>query len=249
MFAEWAEEDIKGPPHKQIMHELTDYQERADISMMTRFNNYYEFNEYTITTKEKKITFIINLESYKNFYITFGLDLLTNTNKNYYECVIYSYAVSNAIQGNSSSYYYYDFTNDSINILTYELRKWFDDFRNIIQKKKKQHKIHHIRWDNIFLPHEIERSGVFGGEHKIITFKCCYNLSDEKKINDFFDTKFTKLTEPDVQNDQILEEEQQSEKCFGCTVSGGKLRKRKNNKTYNKSKSHNRRRRRTHRRK
>jgi len=44
--------------------------------------------------------------------------------------------VSNAIQGDSSSYYYYDFSNDSIDILTYELRKWFDDFRNIIQKKK-----------------------------------------------------------------------------------------------------------------
>jgi len=36
------------------MNEITDYQERADISMMTKFNNYYEFNGYRITTKKTK---------------------------------------------------------------------------------------------------------------------------------------------------------------------------------------------------
>jgi len=162
--------------------------------------------------------------------------------------------VSNAIQGIS---YYFNFTKDTIKRLTHQLRKWFDNFRNILNIKQKQHNIRIYVWDNIFLPHKIEKSCFFGHEHKTITFECCYDLSSETKINDFFDTK---LTDPIVRNDQELEEEfikkyregqSKPEDCFGpgCIVSGGKLRKRKNNKTYNKSKSHNRRRRRTHRRK
>jgi len=255
-FADLAEDYVKGPPHYQIMHEFTDYQERADISMMPKFNNYYEFNGDTITTKKNKITFIINLESYKQFYLTLDLNLLTKTIENYYECVIYSYAVSNAIHGIP---YYFNITNDTINRLTHQLREWFDYFRYIRKQKQDEHGIYIYVWDNIFLPNEIQKAGFFGNENKTITFECCYDLSNEKKINDFFDTK---LTDSKVQNDQKLEEEfikkyrerqQQlnSNDCFGpgCIVAGGKLRKRKNNKTYNKSKSHNRRRRRTHRRK